>query len=69
MYLTLLSIVSTMIYSLAYSTTTDWMRRMAGMTDLGGASSLMFVKDGVILSTNAHPTWVCIFDAPRAAPW
>ena len=39
------------------------------MTDLGGASSLMFVKDGVTLSTNAHPTWVCTLNAPRATPW
>ena len=69
MYSTLLSTGSTMIYSSAYSTSTDWIRRTAGITDLGGASSLMFVKDGVTLSTNAHPTWVCILNAQMAAPW
>ena len=69
MYFTLLFIGSMTIYSSAYYTVTDWMRRTAGMTDLGGASSLKFVKDGVTLSTNAHSTWVCIFNASRAAPW
>ncbi|KAH9023012.1 hypothetical protein EDB84DRAFT_1509555 [Lactarius hengduanensis] len=37
---------STMIYSSVYSTTIDWTRRTLGMTDLGGASSLMFVGNG-----------------------
>ena len=67
MCLSLLFIGLTMIYSLAYSTAADWMRKTIGMTDLGGAISLKFVKDGVTLSTNAQPTWVCILNAPWAA--
>ena len=59
---------STMIFFSAYSTAIDWMRTMVGMSDLGGASSAMFVKDGVALFTNAHPTWVCILNAPMAPP-
>ena len=39
------------------------------MTDFGGAISLKFVKDGVTLSTNAHPTWACILTALMAAAW
>ena len=66
MCLTLLSIGSKTIYSSAYSTATDWMRKMVGMTDMGGVISLKFVKDGVTLSTNAHSTWVCILNAPMA---
>ena len=58
-----------MVYSSAYSTATEWMRGTTGITDLGGASSLMFVKDGVALLMNAHPTLVFIFNAPKAAPW
>ena len=60
------SIGSTMIYFSEYSTAIDWMRTMVGITDLGGASSLTCVKDGVTLSTNAHSTWVCILNAPMA---
>jgi hypothetical protein len=66
MYLMLLSIASTMIYSLAYSTAIDWTMAIIGMSDLGGAISLMFVKDGVTSSTNVHSTWVCILNAPMA---
>ena len=39
-----------------------------GITDLGGASSLTFVKDGVTLSTNVHPTWICKLNAPLVPP-
>ena len=56
MYNTLLSIGWTMIYSSAYSTAIDWIMSVIGMSDLGGASSLKFVKDGVTLSTIAHST-------------
>ena len=38
------------------------------MSDLGGASFLMFVKDGVTSYTTPHSTLVCIFDAPMAPP-
>ena len=64
--LNLLSIGSTMTYSSAYSTAIDWMRTMVGMSDLGGASSLTCVEAGVILSMNAHSTWVCTLNAPMA---
>ena len=70
MYSILLSIgySSTMIYSWEYSTAIDWMRTMVGMSDLGGASSLKFVKDGVILCTTTLSTWVCILNVPMAPP-
>ena len=42
-----LSVYLTMIYSWIYSTTTEWLTRIPGMSDLGGASSLTFVRDGV----------------------
>ena len=57
---------STMMYFSAYSNYIDWMTRMLGMTDLGGARSLMFVDDGVTSYTPRHSTWVCIFYAPMA---
>ena len=38
------------------------------MMDLGGASSLKFVKDGVTLSMNAHFTWVCTLNVPMVPP-
>jgi hypothetical protein len=66
-YYTRLSICSTMTYSLAYSTTIDGMTRIPGMTDSGGAISLIFVEDGVSFYTHRHSTWVCIFYA-RMAP-
>ena len=68
MYLTLLFIGSTTIYSFAYSTAIDWMESSSGITDLGGASSLTFVKDGVTLSSDVHPTWVCTSNAPLVPP-
>ena len=37
------------------------------MTDLGGASSLMFVKDGVTSYMNLHSTWACTLNALMAA--
>jgi hypothetical protein len=58
---------STMIYSSVYSTAIDWTMSTIGITDLDGAGSLMFVKDGVTSSTNAHDTWVCILNAPMAS--
>jgi hypothetical protein len=70
MYSTLPSIGSTMIYSSAYSIAIDWILQIMGMTDvrgianLGGASSLMYLRDGVTSSSNVHSTWVCISDAP-----
>ena len=70
MYHTRLSIGLTKIFSSAYSTTIGWMRRMAGIPDLGGASFLMFVKDGGTSYMNSHSTWVCIFNAPMVPlPW
>ena len=63
---TRLSIHSTMRYSWAYSTTIDCMTNIPGMSDWGGASSLVFVKDGVASYTPRHSTLVCIFDAPMA---
>ena len=65
---TRLSIRSRMIHSCAYSTTIDWRMRMAGTNELGGASSLMFVEDGVSSYTHRHSTWVCIFNVPKAPP-
>ena len=50
------SILSTMIYSLSHSITIDWMTRMLGMTELDGANSLMFVKDGVTSYSLRHST-------------
>jgi hypothetical protein len=64
MYCTLQSIGSTMIYSSAFSTAIDWMMSIFGTSNFCGASSLMFVKDGVTSSTNAHFTWVCTLNAP-----
>ena len=63
-----LSIGSTMTYSSTYSTSIDWILRIVGIADLGGASSLMFVEDGVTSYTNPHSTWVCKFNAPMAPP-
>ena len=62
---TRLSIRSKMIYSWAYSTSIDWLVRMFGMGELGGANPLMFVGDGVTSYTSRHSTWVCIFYAPK----
>jgi hypothetical protein len=73
MHSILLSIGLTMIYSLKYSTAIDWIvgiigiANLGGITDLGGASFFMFVKDGVTSSAKAHSTWVCVFNA-RMAP-
>ena len=67
LYITRLSILSTRIYSSSYSATIDWTMRMLGTTELGGASSLMFVEDGVTSYTPRHSTLVCIFSA-RMAP-
>ena len=41
---------------------------MVGTSDSGGANSLTSVKDGVTLSTNAQPTWVCILNVPMVPP-
>ena len=40
------------------------MLNIVGITDLGGASFLKFVKDGVTSSTIAHFTWIYIFNVP-----
>ena len=64
-----LFIGSTTIYSSKYSTAIDWIWRMIGISDLGGASSLMFVKDGVTSSTHAHSTWIYILNAQMALPY
>jgi hypothetical protein len=63
---TQLSIRSSMIYFSAYSTTIGWTMIMLGTSNLGGASFLRFVKDGVISYTNRHSTWVCISNVPMA---
>ena len=68
MYNTLLSIGSTTIYSLVYSTTIDWMMYFFGISGFCGASSLMFAKDGVTSSTNAHSTWLFILNPSMAPP-
>ena len=54
---TQLSTGSTMIYSSAYSTAIDWTIRIDGLSDLGGAISLKFVKDGASSCTNLHSNW------------
>ena len=61
------SICWRMIYSWEYSTSTDWPTKL-GMSDLGGANSLMFVEDGVTLYTLRHSIWECIFYARMAPP-
>ena len=50
------SICWRMIYSWEYSTATDWVTRMVGMSDLGGANSLMFVEDGATSYTLRYST-------------
>jgi hypothetical protein len=67
MYHTPASSGSTTIYSSAYSTVIDW-TRIAGITDWGGASFLVFVADGGTSFSNSHPPWVCIFYARTAPP-
>ena len=67
-FYTRLSIRLTMIHSSAYSITIGWITGMLGMTNLGGASSLMFVKDGVTSYTNQQSIWVCRSYARKAPP-
>jgi hypothetical protein len=63
---TRLSTHSRTIYSSAYSTTTDCLTKMIGISDSSGASSLTFVGDGATSHTHRHSTWLCKFDAGMA---
>lgn len=68
-YYTRVSSRSTTIYSSTYSTTIDCLTRKVGISDLGGASFLMFVEDGETSYTNLRFTWTCIFYVRMAPPW
>lgn len=54
--ITRLSILSSTIYSSSYSATIERTMRILGMTEWGGANSLMFVEDGVTSYTPRHST-------------